>query len=83
MGNYDKMSQTDFDDILTEMLEGMKASDLLSIPGIYEIVSEEFNNEVLDTWDATQEYIRGEIEKREEAIQNHESTKDRTLEKGE
>lgn len=36
-----------FDTKLVEILSGMKASELLSIAGIYELVSEEFNNEVL------------------------------------
>lgn len=38
-----------FDAKLVEILNGMKASELLSIAGIYELVSEEFNNEVLQS----------------------------------
>ena len=36
-----------FDAKLVEILNGMKASELLSVVGVYELVSEEFNNEVL------------------------------------
>lgn len=36
-----------FDAKLVEILNGMKASELLSVAGVYELVSEEFNNEVL------------------------------------
>lgn len=36
-----------FDEELREILEGEHAPDLLSIPGIYEILAEHFNNEIL------------------------------------
>ena len=36
-----------FDAKLAEILNGMKASELLSIAGVYELVAEEFNNDVL------------------------------------
>jgi hypothetical protein len=53
--DYSKMTQQDFDNILFEKLENMKASEIIRLPGIYEIVSEEFNNEILSEWDAEQE----------------------------
>ena len=37
-----------FDGELINLLSEIKASQLITIPGIYEIVSEEFNNEVID-----------------------------------
>jgi len=43
-----QVSCQEFDEVLGGILESMPASVLLSIPGIYEILSEEFNNEVLD-----------------------------------
>ena len=43
-----QVSCQEFDEVLEGILESMPASMLLSIPGIYEILSEEFNNEVLD-----------------------------------
>lgn len=46
--NASDITQKQFDDELISILSEMKASDLLSIPGIYEIVSEEFNNAVID-----------------------------------
>jgi len=51
---YDKMSQGDFDRILMGILQDTKACELISVPGFYEIVSEEFNNEVLDRWEKEQ-----------------------------
>lgn len=44
------ISQEEFDRILEEMLEEMPASNLLTVPGIYEIVAEHFNNDVLREW---------------------------------
>ena len=37
-----------FDSKLLEILSAMTAADLISIPGVYEIVSEELNNDVID-----------------------------------
>ena len=54
MTDYRKMSQNEFDCILMEILQETKASELISVPGFYEIVSEEFNNEVLDRWSEKQ-----------------------------
>jgi len=42
-----EFSQEEFDRVLAELLDESPASHLLSVAGIYEIVSEEFNNEVL------------------------------------
>ena len=36
-----------FDEKLAEILDKNPASHLLSIPGVYEVVSEHFNNDVL------------------------------------
>ena len=54
MNIYAKMTQADFDDYLERLLEGMTARELLSIGGVYEIVAEKFNNDVLDAWRADQ-----------------------------
>jgi hypothetical protein len=39
-----------FDELLAEILDEGKASALLTIPGVYEVLSEHFNNEVLKRW---------------------------------
>lgn len=55
MGNpYEKMTQTEFDEILMEILSETKASEMIAVPGFYEIASEEFNNEVLKKWEERQ-----------------------------
>ncbi|MCK9597884.1 MAG: hypothetical protein M0R06_02515 [Sphaerochaeta sp.] len=46
-----KITNDEFDKILAEVLDENRASSLLSVPGIYEILSEEFNNEVLCRWE--------------------------------
>lgn len=46
-----KITTEAFDEILGEILDDMKASTLLAIPGIYEILAEEYNNEVLERWE--------------------------------
>lgn len=43
--------QERFDQILEELLDEENGSTLLAIPGIYEVVSEHFNNEVLSRMD--------------------------------
>jgi len=55
MKKYDKMTNDDFDRILVGILEESHASELISIPGIYEVVSEFYNNEILDRWDEEEE----------------------------
>lgn len=46
-----KINDEEFNAILCKILEKQIASQLLSIPGIYEIVSEYFNNDVLEQWE--------------------------------
>ncbi len=46
---YDAMTQEEFDDILQKLVKD-KAAQLLSIPGVYEVVSEYYNNDVLEIW---------------------------------
>jgi hypothetical protein len=43
-----KITDELFDTKLVEILNGMTAARLLSIPGVYEIVAEEFNNQVIE-----------------------------------
>lgn len=60
--DYSKMTDAEFDSILKEIMDESPASTLLTIAGIYEIVSEEFNNEVLDRWAENQEESEEENE---------------------
>jgi hypothetical protein len=45
------ISQERFDQLLAEIMDESVASALLSIPGVYEAVSEHFNNDVLDRYE--------------------------------
>lgn len=51
MSDYRDMTTEDFDRHLREVLNSMTPEQILAIPGVYEAVSEELNNEVLDSWD--------------------------------
>ena len=55
MSRYDKMTQADFDRILEDLLDKESGASLLAIPGLFEAVSEHFNNEILETWEEEQE----------------------------
>ena len=50
MENYDKLTDEEFDEILVKLIEDTPARELIQIPGVYEAVSEYFNNDVLDIW---------------------------------
>jgi hypothetical protein len=40
-----------FDRILADILREHSGEQLLSVPGVYEAVSEHFNNAVIDRWE--------------------------------
>ena len=48
------MSNDDFVRILIVLVNQSPASYLLSIPGVYEAVSEDYNNMVLEYWEYEQ-----------------------------
>mgnify|MGYP001572835066 CR=1 FL=1 len=50
MADYSRMTTEDFDAALLAVLENETAKELLSIPGVYEIVAEFYNNAALDSW---------------------------------
>lgn len=52
---YDKMTDSDFDNYLIDIINknySVAPASIIQIPGIYEILSEHFNNEVLERWEA-------------------------------
>lgn len=55
-------STDDFDRILVEIINAETPDTLLAIPGIYEVLSEHYNNEVLDAWQAEQDANSSEDE---------------------
>ena len=52
--DFKQMDQKDFDRILITIVGKQSASQLIIIPGIYEVVSEHFNNHVLEEWEKEQ-----------------------------
>ena len=57
MTDYGKMTQEEFDSILAEIVE--TTPGIIQIPGVYEILAEHFNNEVLDRWEQSQGFCDG------------------------
>lgn len=55
MTDYSKMTHDEFYGILVEIMDRMTAPEILAVPGIWAIMSEEMNNEVLDVWASRQE----------------------------
>ena len=51
MVNYDNLSDEEFDAILVKLVEDMDTKSLLAIPGVYEAVRKELNNDVLNKWE--------------------------------
>ncbi len=48
------MTHDEFVSMVVECMENRSASQLLAIPGVWEAVSEEFNNEAIERWEAKQ-----------------------------
>ncbi|MDH3604054.1 MAG: hypothetical protein OEU26_30980 [Candidatus Tectomicrobia bacterium] len=51
---YD-IANDDWDRMLGEIIGDLSAATLMQIPGVYEILSEHFNNEIIDQWQQEQE----------------------------
>jgi len=54
MVDFSKMTDGDFDRVLANIVNKEPAANLLTIPGVYDAVSEEFNNAVLAEWEKEQ-----------------------------
>ena len=50
MPDYSQMTQEEFDSILEEIVDKMSTAEIIMVSGIYELMAEELNNEVLNTW---------------------------------
>lgn len=48
MPDFDKVTTEEFNHALALVLDKMTGEQFLAIPGIYEVVSEELNNETFD-----------------------------------
>ena len=46
--DYNKITYDEFNYALSEILDEMTGEQIMMIPGVYEVVSEELNNEALD-----------------------------------
>jgi len=54
MNKYKDLTQEKFDDLLMELIGHKTVSSIISLQGIYEILSEEYNNDVLTLWEEKQ-----------------------------
>ena len=54
MSDYSKLTDAEFDRLLSIVIDAdnIKPSNLISIQGIYEILREHYNNDVLAKWEA-------------------------------
>lgn len=55
MDDYGKMTHDDFVRILQDILDDTPANHLLDIPGIWEVLAEHYNNDVLQRWEDEQD----------------------------
>lgn len=53
--NYTDMTHDDFVRLVTELAEKDGTAILITIPGVWEILSEHYNNDALDLWNVEQE----------------------------
>lgn len=53
--DYSKLTNEKFDQLLLEEVRHLSAEEILAISGVYEILSEEFNNAILEAWKKEQE----------------------------
>jgi len=54
MGKYDNMIHEDEERIIADIIQE-EGRNLLSVPGVWEVVREHFNNEMLDRWEKERE----------------------------
>lgn len=53
--DYSKLGNEKFDQLLLEEVKRLSAEEILAVPGVYEIMREEFNNAVLEAWEKEQQ----------------------------
>ena len=59
--SYELLSDDLFDELLVDVIDryNSKASCLLQVPGIYEVLSEYYNNQVLDLYEELEQVKKG------------------------
>lgn len=50
MNIYAKMTDQDFNRHYDKVTDELSKVELLAVPGVYELISEFYNNEILDSW---------------------------------
>lgn len=58
---YDWVTTEMFDEVLEEIVEEQAAGIIITIPGIYEVLSEHFNNDVLERLKDRREEEQGSV----------------------
>ena len=49
--DYSDLDDERFDQILEQIVGGLSAGQILAVPGVYEVLSEYFNDDVLSVWE--------------------------------
>ncbi len=49
--SYSAMTHDEFDAILDRLVGRMTTAEIMGYPGVYEILREELNNEILEVWE--------------------------------
>lgn len=66
MNKYSKLTDEEFDRRLGEIMDRKPASYLLTVPGVYDILREEYNNDILDEWEKDQAAEKEEVKRKKE-----------------
>lgn len=48
--DYSQITYEEFDTLLENIVDMLSASQLLSLPGAYEVLSDALHNDILDLW---------------------------------
>ena len=60
MTNYSKCTQTEFIKTYEGFIETLSIGEISTVPGVFELLSEYYNNDILDLWSENQAMIKEE-----------------------
>ena len=60
MTNYSKCTQSEFIKTYEDFIETLSIGEISTVPGVFELLSEYYNNDILDLWSENQAMIKEE-----------------------
>ena len=60
MANYSKCTQSEFIKTYEDFIETLSIGEISTVPGVFELLSEYYNNDILDLWSENQAMIKEE-----------------------